>query len=248
MSDVSELPPVEWQADEADWAGLRTDRYKRAWRLAALSLGLKPVAGIRRLLVSIGRLQERDDYVALKATITNNLTSDEDPDRLTFVKNAENDGRRLKPETRSTERVLDVVVFTEFARRRGIEVHPRMTEIALEITGSREAKDHRIDRQVEVEPQSIGDSGSTRESLTIGLLMMYLRSLAKSGKAPPLSLLKGVNDDINAQALAAAIQEFVTERVDRDGRAAMLASGASLTTLRKTLGTARRYFDNIGDE
>lgn len=246
---LDSFPPLsaEWQATDVDWKRLRMDRYERAWRLAALATGLTPAKDIRRRLVNLGRDEERLSYLALKAAIGNNLTSDDDPDRLPFVKNAENDGRRDHPDVRSTERVLDVVVFVDFAQRRGIDIHPRMAEIARAFVEARDARTRSASETV-VDQAQQGDASTGREGLTIGLLMMYLRELAKNRTAPPLSLLKGANDDINAQALAAVIQGFVTERVDRDGRAAMLASGASVTTLRKTLGNAKRYFDNIGDE
>ncbi len=143
--------------------------------------------------------------------------------------------------------MLDVVVFVEFAQRREIDIHPRMIEIARAFVEARASRTRPSADSSSEQAQS-SDAVGAREGLTIGLLMMYLRDLAKNRTAPPLSLLKGVNDDINSQALAAAIQRYVGERVDRDGRAAMVTSGASVTTLRKTLGTAKRYFDNIGDE
>lgn len=248
VSTVDFVPlSTEWQASDLDWKKLRMERYDRAWKLAALATGLTPTKDIRRRLVALGREEERLSYLALKSVIGNNLTSDDDPDRLPFVKNAENDGRQDHPESRTTERVVDVVVFVAFAQRRGIDIHPRMVEIAGSFVDTRAPK-VRPASDIAADQTQAGDGVAGREGLTIGLLMMYLRDLAKNRTAPPLRLLKGVNDDINAQALAAEIQGFVTERVDRDGRAAMLASGASLTTLRKTLGTAKRYFDNIGDD
>jgi hypothetical protein len=249
VRSADSFPPLstEWQATDADWKRLRMDRYERAWKLAALATGLTPAKDIRRRLVNLGREEERIAYLALKSAIGNNLTSDDDPDRLPFVKNAENDGRRDHPDVRSTERVLDVVVFVEFAQRREIDIHPRMIEIARAFIDARASRSRPF-AEVSAEQAQANDAVAGREGLTIGLLMMYLRDLAKNRTAPPLSLLKGVNDDINSQALAAAIQRFVGERVDRDGRAAMVTSGASVTTLRKTLGTAKRYFDNIGDE
>jgi hypothetical protein len=247
-SSVEPIVPlrVDWEASDSDWTRLRTDRYRRAWRLAALAMGLKPIKDIRRRLLAQGRREEVLRYLLLKVTITNNLTSDDDPDRLSFVKNAENDGRLNDPQVAVIERLVDVVVFVKFALRRGLDIHPRMIAIATEISeASATSKLPIRDSASELAPN---DASSSRESLTIGLLMMYLRDLTKRRAAPPSGLLKGVNDDINAQVLAATIHAFVSERVDRDGRSAMLTTGASITTLRKTLGAAKRHFDAISDE
>jgi hypothetical protein len=240
-------PMLEWQADDVDWMTLRTARYSRAWRLAALALGLKPAKDIRRRLSGLGRQAEERAYLAMKSVIANNLTSEADPDRLSFVKDAENDGRRLDPNKKSTERLLDVVVFVDFIQSRGVNVHPRMAGIVQEIA---ELKAANAEGSVafDLEQAPSGEASSSKESLTIGLLMMYLRDLTKRRAAPPPGLLKGANDDINAQELAATLQAFVSERIDRDGRHAMPTTGASITTLRKTLGAAKRHFDAISDE
>ena len=48
--------PTEWEAEEFTWTKLRVDRYKRAWVLAALSVGAKPFKDLRKRLKNAGQL------------------------------------------------------------------------------------------------------------------------------------------------------------------------------------------------
>jgi hypothetical protein len=87
------IEPSEWEANEFAWTRLRADRFKRAWVLAALAVGARPFKDVSKRLKANGKHDEYRAYIAAKSALSNNLTSANDPGRLQYVSDAENDGR-----------------------------------------------------------------------------------------------------------------------------------------------------------
>ena len=83
-----------------------------------------------------------------------------------------------------------------------------------------------------------------RASLALGLLIMYVRELALTRRAPPTSLLFGEPKRIKISRLAALISEFAEARTDQVAQYADAGHGAKVETLRKRLSAAAGLFSN----
>lgn len=235
--------PIKWRAEESTWVELRADRYKRAWVLAALSIGARPLKNISKLLKDAGRTEELQAFLAAKSAAKNNLTSANDHTRLQYVTDADNDGRLRNSSAKSTERMVDVVRFVKFMDSRGIAVHERMRAIAKEIDEPQFSGNQILSSgsaAPSVEPQI-----ASREMLAMALLMMYVKHLAVTQTAPPPKLLKGTGTSkLNLLELASAIHHFAEGRTDLITPHALHSTGASPETLRKGLASAKKYFND----
>ncbi len=259
------------EATDANWRRLGTDRFRRAWQLAALSLGWRPVRSLVRELRSAGLDDAATAYVGLLNTITNNLTDRDDPVRLRYELGSENDGRALDPSAAATERVVDVVRFVHFAKQRKLKIDPQMEQIALsyeradrpESQGKAETlnadgsptiapADHEEPPQFQVprvDPPEAAPTPSAIRSPTdkttvrvLGLLAVYVAQLARTGKAPPKELIRG--SSLSASALAQVLTEYTRDRTDLKSKGAMEGAGLSETTVRKAIGVAATAFAN----
>lgn len=241
--DSELVQPNGWRAEESTWTELRADRYKRAWVLAALSIGARPLKNISKLLKDAGRTEEFHAFLAAKSAVKNNLTSANDHTRLQYLIDADNDGRLSNSSAKVTERMVDVVRFVKFMDSRSVSVHERMRAIAMEIDEPQFSGNQTLSSGLaapSVEPQI-----ASREMLAMALLMMYVKQLALTQTAPPPKLLKGTGTSkLNLLELARVIHDFAEHRTDLKTPHALHSTGASPETLRKSLASAKKYFSD----
>ena len=231
--------PTEWEAEEFTWAKLRVDRYKRAWVLAALSVGAKPFKNLRKRLKNAGQTEKLNAYVIARSAALNNLTSTNDSTRLQYVKDAENDGRLINPAAKATERMVDVLRFVKFMDSRGLPVHDRMRAIAAEFGGGSETHNRPSDSNGMT--HTTEPLAGSREMLAMALLMMYVKHLAQTKTTPPQKLLKG-QGNLKLSELASEIHQFAEGRTDQVTANVLASTGASPETLRKGLAAAQKFF------
>lgn len=237
------------RASERDWRVLQGAVRNQAWKLCALSLGLRPMKDIATHLREDGCFDAHAEYTARKEILRVNLTSSPDPDRLQFELHAEGDSRERNPRTPATSRIVRSDKLYRFLCERQIPVHQRFAEIAAALLAEQEPIQHIPPVARDVPQTATPADRHGEESLAVGLLMMYIRQLAQKREAPPQRLLKGgANKNLNVQALSDALYEFVEHRTDlKSGRAA-LTSGAAKETIRKWLGKGAAAFkDNLAN-
>ena len=229
---------------ESDWEELRNDRYRRAWNLAALAVGIRPVKGISAKLMRTGMVTEGEIYIAYKRVLRNNLTGADDQERLRYVQNSENDGRTRSPKKTPTERMVDVVEFVRFAKLRGLPINDRMVAIAnaFEPPKLTLLQDHQEPLLAETKkPPKLPSS----ELLTVGLLAMYIRKMALKPSAPPKSLLIGSKYRINVSELVKTLREDIEMRILPENSQAEQGANASTRRLRKVFGDVLPLLENV---
>ena len=121
---------ADWRADDADWTHLRVDRYRPAWHLAALAFGLKPLENLEIRLQAAGRNDEKKAYGDLIRTLENNLTRDDDTNRLQYVHDEVGDSIANDSARKKIDRFVDVAKFVRFVDSRDIIVNERLWYIA----------------------------------------------------------------------------------------------------------------------
>ncbi len=121
---------ADWRADDADWTQLRADRYRPAWHLAALAFGLKPLEDLEIRLQAAGRNDEKKAYGDLIRTLENNLTRDDDTNRLQYVHDEVGDSITNDSARKKIDRFVDVAKFVRFVDSRDIIINERLWSIA----------------------------------------------------------------------------------------------------------------------
>ena len=201
--------------EQGHWDQLRQSGRLAVWKIAALSVGVAPVRGIRTLLEKSGQitlLKKLDDR---RGIVRDNLTAKAESGGLQYVHDAVGDRQKSANTQNPFNLVVELVTFVNFAKTRGIELPKKMLKIA-------EAFDSPPSPAVEP-PSQKGKSTkrnvdtTKRNELVIGLLALYLYKHAKDGTPPSTAILKGADKKLTRSGLASVIitDDLIKQRTDK---------------------------------
>lgn len=231
----------KWEAEEINWKQLRDSRYFNAWRIAALALGLKPLSDIDDRLTAAGKTAEKREYTRLLNVMANNLTSENDFNRLRYVLGSDADFHAKDPAADFTDRMLDVVEFVRFADLRKIHINEKMTAIAQDFSGTISSTNVSFESGPEspVKKQRRSDSP---EIVTVGLLILYLKDLVEKNTAPPKNIFHPEKKWIITSRLAQELIPFANKRTGKKTLSSLNSSGTSVSSLSRVFDHAAEIF------
>jgi hypothetical protein len=231
----------KWEAEDINWKQLSDSRFFNAWRIAALALGLKPLSDIDDRLIAAGKTDKKREYTRLLNVMANNLTGEDDINRLRYATGADADFRAKNPDADFNDRVLDVVEFVRFAKLRNISIDEKMTATARQFTDPISSTNVSLESVPEspVKKQRRGDSP---EIITVGLLILYLKDLVEKNSAPPKNIFHPEKKWIITSRLAQELIPFANKRTGKKTLYSLNSSGTSVSSLSRVFDHAAELF------